>query len=115
MYQKCCNKCGSIDLYIKEKGNQTGLYCSDCGAWVKWLSKDEKRAFEHIKENEKRVNRSINLINQAIESAQCRIYRLKQNKGESIAHQEKAKNQEELMKITIAALKHYKDYLNNRE
>ena len=22
MYQKCCNKCGNIDLYIKEKGNQ---------------------------------------------------------------------------------------------
>lgn len=56
MYQRCCNKCGSIDLYIKEKGNQTGLYCSDCGAWVKWLSKDEKRAFEHSKENEKNLN-----------------------------------------------------------
>ena len=21
------------------------MYCSDCGAWVKWLSKEEKRAF----------------------------------------------------------------------
>lgn len=51
MYQKCCNKCGSIDLYIKEKGNQTGLYCSDCGAWAKWLSKDEKRVFKYSKEN----------------------------------------------------------------
>ena len=45
MREKCCNKCGSKELYIKEKGNQTGLYCSDCGAWIKWLSKNEKRVF----------------------------------------------------------------------
>lgn len=47
MYQNCCKKCGSTDLFTKEKGNNVGLYCSDCGAWIKWLSKDELRAFEH--------------------------------------------------------------------
>lgn len=47
MYQNCCRKCGSTDLFTKEKGNNVGLYCSDCGAWIKWLSKDELRAFEH--------------------------------------------------------------------
>ena len=47
MNQKSCKKCGSISLYTKSKGNQTGLYCSDCGAWIKWLNKDEIRAFEH--------------------------------------------------------------------
>lgn len=47
MYQNCCKKCGSISLHIQTKGNNTGLYCDDCGVWVKWLSKDELRAFEY--------------------------------------------------------------------
>ena len=34
------------------KGNNTGLYCDDCGAWVKWLGKDELNAFEHSKKNQ---------------------------------------------------------------
>ena len=52
MYQNCCKKCGSIDLFMKESGNNVGLYCSDCGAWIKWMSKDEQRAFEHRKNQE---------------------------------------------------------------
>ncbi len=47
MNQKFCKKCGSVSLYTELKGNQTGLYCSDCGAWIKWLNKNERRAFEH--------------------------------------------------------------------
>ena len=42
MYQNCC-----------KKGNNTGLYCDDCGAWVKWLGKDELRAFEHSQKDNK--------------------------------------------------------------
>ena len=34
------------------QGNNTGLYCDDCGAWVKWLGKDELNAFEHSKKNQ---------------------------------------------------------------
>ena len=41
MYQNCCKKCGSIDLHAEAKGNNIGLYCNDCGAWVKWLGKDK--------------------------------------------------------------------------
>lgn len=51
MYQNCCKKCGSIDLHTEVKGNNTGLYCNDCGAWVKWLGKDELRAFEYAMRN----------------------------------------------------------------
>ena len=52
MYQNCCKKCGSISLHTEVKGSNTGLYCDDCGAWVKWLGKDELKAFEHSqKEN----------------------------------------------------------------
>ena len=47
MYQNCCKKCGSISLHTELKGNNTGLYCDDCGAWIKWLGKNELRAFEH--------------------------------------------------------------------
>ena len=47
MYQNCCKKCGSISLHTEVKGNNTGLYCDDCGSWIQWLSKDELRAFAY--------------------------------------------------------------------
>lgn len=47
MYQNCCKKCGSVALHTEVKGNNTGLYCDDCGAFQKWLGKDELRAFEY--------------------------------------------------------------------
>lgn len=52
MYQNCCKKCGSTDLYTDQNGNNTGLYCSDCGAWIKWLSKKELRAFGYSQKEE---------------------------------------------------------------
>lgn len=57
------------------------------------------------------MNEQLTLIDQAIESARCRIYRLKQNPGESYAHQIKTENQIELMGITIKALEFYKKQL----
>ena len=52
MYQNCCKKCGSVSLHTEIKGNNTGLYCDDCGKWIKWLGKDELRAFEYSKKNQ---------------------------------------------------------------
>lgn len=40
-------KCGSFDFFIQKQGNNTGLYCSMCGKWQKWLNKDEVRLFEN--------------------------------------------------------------------
>lgn len=40
-------KCGSLDFFIEKQGNNTGLYCSMCGKWQKWMNKDEIRLFEH--------------------------------------------------------------------
>ena len=54
-------------------------------------------------------NKEYDLVERAIESAKCRIYRLKVNPGDTEAHQIKAKNQEELMNITIRALEFYRD------
>lgn len=52
MYQNCCKKCGSTDLYTDQNGNNKSLYCSDCGAWIKWLSKKELRAFGYSQKKE---------------------------------------------------------------
>ena len=54
-------------------------------------------------------NREYGLIEQAIESAKCQIYRLKANSGSTEVHQKKAENQQELMWITIRALEFYRD------
>ena len=57
MYQNCCKKCGSVSLHTEVKVNNTGLYCDDCGAWIKWLGKDELRAFEYAKQTEKQIEK----------------------------------------------------------
>ena len=54
-------------------------------------------------------NHEYDLVEQAIESAKCRIYRLKQNEGSMMTHQKRAKHQRELMQITIRALEYYRD------
>ena len=53
MYQRRCRKCGSHSLFTEQHGNNTGLYCSDCGAWQTWLGKDELHAFEHSQNERK--------------------------------------------------------------
>lgn len=88
MYQNCCKKCGSTLLHTEVKGNNTGLYCDDCGAFQKWLGKDELRAFEHANKSRglratakvyddafvvdyrisERLNRFIDGIDEAIDS-----------------------------------------------
>ena len=45
MEKKC--KCGSTNFFTEVHGNNTGLYCADCGKWQKWLTKDEVRLFNH--------------------------------------------------------------------
>lgn len=40
-------KCGSVKFFTEVKGNNTGLYCAECGKWIKWLTKDEIRDFEN--------------------------------------------------------------------
>ena len=37
----CCDKCGSLDVFIDDRGNQKALMCGDCGKWIKWVSKKE--------------------------------------------------------------------------
>lgn len=49
--------CDSEEFFIQRKGNQKGLYCSECGRWQKWISKKElasykQRGFEIFEEGE---------------------------------------------------------------
>lgn len=57
-----CNKCGSIDLFTKEKGSQTALMCGDCGSWIKWISKKELPIVERFIESNKCDNEPINTV-----------------------------------------------------
>lgn len=40
-------KCGSKKFFTEKHVNQTGLYCSACGKWQKWLKKNEIQLFNH--------------------------------------------------------------------
>lgn len=75
MYKNCCKKCGSTSLHTEIRGNNTGLYCNDCGAWVEWLSKDKLRAFECSEK--KAVNQEDEVIRKSdvlriIEDIKCK-------------------------------------------
>jgi len=48
-----CSKCNGTFIFIKKNNTQTGLYCSDCGKWVKWLGKEELRLYERQLEMDK--------------------------------------------------------------
>lgn len=62
MYQNCCKKCGSTSLHTEVKGNNTGLYCDDCGAWQRWLGKDELRKLQELDIIEKDISEKCQLI-----------------------------------------------------
>lgn len=34
--------CGHDEFFFADKGNQTGIYCSYCGKWIKWADKNEQ-------------------------------------------------------------------------
>lgn len=44
-----CRHCGNCDVKhfkVEYKGANIGLYCSDCGKWIKWIGKEELRGLE---------------------------------------------------------------------
>ena len=48
-----CSKCNGTSVFIKKTNTQTGLYCSKCGKWIKWLGKEEIRLYERQLEIDK--------------------------------------------------------------
>ena len=43
---KC--KCGNNKFFFKHNKMHIGVYCSKCGCWVKWASKNEKNIAEQF-------------------------------------------------------------------
>ena len=41
-----CKKCGCIDGYLRVGDVHTGLHCSSCNSWIKWVSKNEVSILE---------------------------------------------------------------------
>lgn len=60
-----CPKCGSEDLFLRKSGNNMGLYCGDCGKWIKWVNKNERTIIEKYIEMR---SRGINVWNSESES-----------------------------------------------
>lgn len=61
MDRKC--KCGCTSFFTEVHGNNTGLYCTNCGKWQKWLTKNEVRLFNHEKSSA--ADRIMERINQS--------------------------------------------------
>lgn len=42
-----CSKCNNADDFvITRKGPHIGLYCKKCGAWIKWIKKNEGKVYQ---------------------------------------------------------------------
>lgn len=50
-----CKRCGCTEYILNTKGNHTGLYCSGCGKWHKWLNKDEVRVYSKLNRTEQSI------------------------------------------------------------
>ena len=48
MKQTKCRKCGNDSYFTQVKGNNMGAYCCKCGAWIRWLNKDERNLQEFV-------------------------------------------------------------------
>ena len=51
MKQYECTKCGSKDLFLRKSGRNTGLYCGNCGVWLKCVGKKELPLVKRFIEN----------------------------------------------------------------
>ena len=54
-----CKKCGCTKGYLRYGDIHTGLYCSKCNNWIKWVSKNEISVLES---NESNIDESIEEI-----------------------------------------------------
>ena len=51
-----CGKCGSGYSHAEKRGPHVGLYCDDCGSWVRWLSKAEIKNYKVIEPEKIRLD-----------------------------------------------------------
>lgn len=49
-----CEYCKSEILFLKNTEGKTGLYCKNCGRWLRWVDGEEKQKIEDAIERQKR-------------------------------------------------------------
>ena len=42
-----CRICGDSEIFLQNKGAQVGVYCANCGKWIKWLSKKDQAIYKN--------------------------------------------------------------------
>lgn len=67
MERVVCKKCGSIDYEVIKKGVHTGLYCKDCGKWIKWQKKKEIIKEETTKEQYEKIEEKRHNLKMLVE------------------------------------------------
>lgn len=53
-----CSYCKSDSIFLKETEDKTGVYCRNCGRWLKWVESAEK---EKIKKEIDRQKREVKI------------------------------------------------------
>jgi hypothetical protein len=102
MYKNYCKKCNSVDLFTEVKGNNTGLYCSKCGAWQQWMSKDDIRSFEHKLEMKNQLSKMRECTPEENESIENYLQSIYKNTGINLLHD----------KTIVERLKEFVEFLN---
>lgn len=88
-----CRKCNRSAFFMKPHNNNTGLYCGDCGAWQKWLNKDEINAWKHYFEqlDEMRISKdgdiNIKVAQSKVDALISKINKLNQWIDNEINHE----------------------------
>lgn len=66
-----CPKCGSVDVFIDDRGTQKALMCGDCGAWIKWVGKKEmplvQRYIASLNRGDKEIDSFKKSLNESIQ------------------------------------------------
>lgn len=51
-----CEKCGSTDVFMQNRGHQKALMCGDCGKWIKWIGNKELPLVKRYIDSQKKDN-----------------------------------------------------------
>lgn len=68
MIEYICKKCGDRNEgSIETKGTQIGLYCTNCGSWIKWLSHKEYELRKAQEALQSKINHNALIVYHCLE------------------------------------------------
>lgn len=74
-----CKRCGSKKVFTEEKGSQTGIYCSECGKWIKWGTKEEIRLIHHTSSSNLSDKEKLGRIENILDDEyNCKVERIRE-------------------------------------